>query len=107
MTPPDLPLENVLLIVVDQWRGEALGHLGAAHALTPNLDRLAARGVSFARHFAQAAPCGPARVRRSWATPRRRATRARSASTTSTSPEWARSAKAGPRSPPSRKMIIA
>jgi arylsulfatase A-like enzyme len=53
---------NVLLIVVDQWRGEALGCLGAAHAQTPNLDRLAARGVTFARHFAQAAPCGPARA---------------------------------------------
>lgn len=53
---------NVLMIVVDQWRGEALGRLGAAHAQTPNLDRLAARGVTFARHFAQAAPCGPARA---------------------------------------------
>ena len=53
---------NVLLIVVDQWRGEALGRLGAKHALTPNLDRLATRGVAFSRHFAQAAPCAPARA---------------------------------------------
>ena len=29
---------------------------------TPNLDRLAAGGVSFRRHFAQAAPCGPSRA---------------------------------------------
>ena len=28
----------------------------------PNLDRLAAGGVSFRRHFAQAAPCGPSRA---------------------------------------------
>jgi arylsulfatase A-like enzyme len=29
---------------------------------TPNLDRLAAEGVAFRRHFAQAAPCGPSRA---------------------------------------------
>jgi|HubBroStandDraft_1064217.scaffolds.fasta_scaffold00354_8 arylsulfatase A-like enzyme len=62
MTGPEAPLANVLLIVVDQWRGEALGRLGAAHAHTPNLDRLAARGVTFAKHFAQGAPCAPARA---------------------------------------------
>lgn len=67
MTQPNIAipkptLPNVLLIVVDQWRGEALGILGAKHALTPNLDRLAARGVTFPRHFAQGAPCAPARA---------------------------------------------
>jgi len=62
MTQPSMPIPNVLLIVVDQWRGEALGWLGAAHAHTPNLDRLAARGVTFAQHFAQGAPCAPARA---------------------------------------------
>jgi arylsulfatase A-like enzyme len=62
MIEPDRRDRNVLLIVVDQWRAEALGCLGAAHARTPNLDRLARRGVTFARHFAQAAPCGPARA---------------------------------------------
>src|SRR5204862_1574795 len=31
-------------------------------ARTPTLDRLAAGGVSFRRHFAQAAPCGPSRA---------------------------------------------
>ncbi|MEI9982282.1 MAG: alkaline phosphatase family protein [Aliidongia sp.] len=59
---PNTSLPNVLFIVVDQWRGEALGRLGAVHAHTPNLDRLAARGVTFSRHFAQGAPCGPARA---------------------------------------------
>ena len=29
---------------------------------TPNLDRLAAEGVLFRRHYAQAAPCGPSRA---------------------------------------------
>jgi arylsulfatase A-like enzyme len=54
--------KNVLLIVVDQWRGDSMGHLGAAWARTPRLDALAARGVSFAAHYAQGAPCGPART---------------------------------------------
>ncbi len=46
---------------MDQWRGDCLGHLG--HTVeTPALDGLAADGVSFTRHFAQAAPCGPSRA---------------------------------------------
>jgi arylsulfatase A-like enzyme len=56
------PSANVLFITADQWRGDCLS--AAAHPLvrTPNLDRLAAGGASFRRHFAQAAPCGPSRA---------------------------------------------
>jgi len=56
------PSANVLFITADQWRGDCLS--AAAHPVvqTPNLDRLAAGGVSFRRHFAQAAPCGPSRA---------------------------------------------
>jgi arylsulfatase A-like enzyme len=54
--------KNVLLIVVDQWRGDHLGHLGASWVKTPHLDALARRGVSFRRNFCQGAPCGPART---------------------------------------------
>jgi arylsulfatase A-like enzyme len=57
--PPDL---NVLFITVDQWRGDCLGSAGHPVVKTPNLDRLATSGVSFRRHFAQAAPCGPSRA---------------------------------------------
>jgi arylsulfatase A-like enzyme len=53
---------NVLFITADQWRGECLGGLGHPCVTTPNLDRLAARGVTFARHYAQASPCGPSRA---------------------------------------------
>ena len=53
---------NVLLITADQWRGDCLGVAGHAVVRTPNVDRLAARGTYFARHFAQAAPCGPSRA---------------------------------------------
>ncbi len=56
------PLRNVLLITVDQWRGDCLGAAGHPVVLTPNLDRLAAAGVLFRRHYAQAAPCGPSRA---------------------------------------------
>jgi arylsulfatase A-like enzyme len=53
---------NVLLITIDQWRGDSLSCAGHPCARTPNVDRLAARGVRFARHYAQAAPCGPSRA---------------------------------------------
>jgi arylsulfatase A-like enzyme len=53
---------NVLFVTVDQWRGDCLSHLGHPVVQTPSLDRLAAEGVSFARHYAQAAPCGPSRA---------------------------------------------
>jgi len=53
---------NVLFITVDQWRGDCLSSAGHPVVRTPNLDRLAAGGVSFRRHFAQAAPCGPSRA---------------------------------------------
>ena len=53
---------NILFIVIDQWRADALGCAGNAVLKTPNLDRLAADGVLFRRHFAQASPCGPSRA---------------------------------------------
>ena len=53
---------NVLLVTADQWRGDCLSCLGHPAVRTPNLDRLAADGVLFTRHFAQATPCGPSRA---------------------------------------------
>jgi arylsulfatase A-like enzyme len=55
-------LPNVLFVTVDQWRGECLSRLGHPVVRTPNLDRIAARGVTFRNHFAQSAPCGPSRA---------------------------------------------
>lgn len=54
--------KNVLLIVVDQWRGRMLPKLGAGYLKLPNIDRLCAEGVTFANHFTQCVPCGPARA---------------------------------------------
>jgi len=53
---------NVLLITVDQFRGDCLSAAGHPVVRTPGLDRLAAGGVRFARHYSQAAPCGPGRA---------------------------------------------
>ena len=53
---------NVLLVTLDQWRGDCLGSAGHQSVSTPHLDGLAADGVRFAAHHAQAAPCGPSRA---------------------------------------------
>ncbi len=53
---------NILFITADQWRGECLSMLGHPHVKTPSLDALAADGVAFKRHYAQATPCGPSRT---------------------------------------------
>ena len=52
---------NIVLIVTDQQRWDTLGCLGYDHMVTPNIDRLAARGVAFSRAFTQGAVCGPSR----------------------------------------------
>ena len=53
---------NVLFITADQWRGECLSASGHAMVKTPNLDALAAEGVLFKQHYAQATPCSPSRT---------------------------------------------
>ncbi|MCB1486003.1 MAG: alkaline phosphatase family protein [Bauldia sp.] len=53
---------NILFITADQWRGDCLGIAGHPTLKTPHVDRLAADGACFRRHFASAAPCSPARA---------------------------------------------
>jgi len=53
---------NVLFITLDQFRGDSYGAAGHPLVRTPILDRLAGEGVRLARHFSQAAPCGPGRA---------------------------------------------
>ena len=53
---------NVLLITLDQFRGDCLSSAGHPVVRTPGLDRLARAGVRFARHYSQAAPCAPGRA---------------------------------------------
>ena len=53
---------NVLLITLDQFRGDCLSAAGHPLVRTPNLDALTAEGVRFARHYSQASPCAPGRA---------------------------------------------
>jgi arylsulfatase A-like enzyme len=53
---------NVLFITVDQWRGDCLSIAGHPVVQTPTLDALARRGVRFANHWSNTAPCGPSRA---------------------------------------------
>jgi arylsulfatase A-like enzyme len=53
---------NVLLVTLDQLRGDCTSAAGHPLVRTPHLDELAAAGMRFARHHGQAAPCGPGRA---------------------------------------------
>ncbi|GBL21212.1 arylsulfatase [Acidimicrobiaceae bacterium] len=53
---------NVLLITLDQFRGDCLSSAGHGVVRTPHLDELARNGVRFANHYSQAAPCSPGRA---------------------------------------------
>ena len=53
---------HIIIFNPDQWRGDALGHVGHPAVQTPNLDCLAASdAVSFRHAFVQATVCTPSR----------------------------------------------
>jgi arylsulfatase A-like enzyme len=53
---------NVLFIMPDEWRGQALGCMGNPDVKTPHLDRLASEGLLFRQTFANTPVCCPARA---------------------------------------------
>ena len=54
--------KNVLFIMCDQLRWDYLSCTGHPHLHTPNIDRLAVRGVLFDRAYVQSPICGPSRM---------------------------------------------
>ncbi len=55
-------VRNVLFIMCDQLRRDHLSCYGDSPVPTPNLDRLAARGVRFDHAYVQSGVCGPSRM---------------------------------------------
>ncbi|HTV71802.1 MAG TPA: alkaline phosphatase family protein [Rhizobiaceae bacterium] len=55
-------VKNILWIMCDQLRWDYLSCAGHPHLETPNIDRLAARGVRFDRAYVQSTICGPSRM---------------------------------------------
>jgi len=53
--------KNLLFIIVDQQRYDALSYAGNTILKTPNLDRLAKQGAYFKNAYTPVAVCGPAR----------------------------------------------
>ncbi len=53
--------KNVILIMTDQQHYRTLGCTGASEARTPNIDRLAQRGVVFRNHIVANPVCSPSR----------------------------------------------
>ncbi|HTV56502.1 MAG TPA: sulfatase, partial [Terriglobia bacterium] len=53
---------NVLFILPDEWRAQALGCMGNTEVHTPHLDRLASRGILFRNTLANTPVCCPARA---------------------------------------------
>lgn len=53
---------NILILHADQLRYDGLGCNGSAYATTPNIDRIAARGIRFTRHIVSNPICQPSRA---------------------------------------------
>jgi arylsulfatase A-like enzyme len=53
---------NVLVVLADQWRAEALGCMGDPNVHTPAIDALAGNGVCFERAYTPLPACSPARA---------------------------------------------
>lgn len=62
MPAPQIPqTPNILLMMVDQMRFDAMGCAGNPHIQTPGLDRMAAEGIRFSQAYSNVPVCIPAR----------------------------------------------
>ena len=53
---------NIVFIITDQQRFDTIAALGADHMITPNLDRLSARGTAFENMYITSPSCAPSRA---------------------------------------------
>ncbi len=53
---------NILLMMADQFRADCLGSAGNQTVRTPNLDKMAARGICFRSAYSSVPSCTPARA---------------------------------------------
>ncbi len=53
---------NILIVIADQLSRQAIGAYGSSLGVTPNIDRLAARGVRFDACYTPSPLCQPARA---------------------------------------------
>ncbi|MGA0117205.1 MAG: sulfatase-like hydrolase/transferase [Ilumatobacteraceae bacterium] len=53
---------NILLITLDQFRGDSMSCAGHPLVQTPYLDDLARNGLRLSKHYSQASPCAPGRA---------------------------------------------
>lgn len=62
MPPVALDRRNILFVMTDQLRWDYLACTGHPRLRTPNIDRLARRGVLFSRAYCQSPICGSSRM---------------------------------------------
>ena len=62
LLPSSAEIKNVLFIISDDLKASVLGAYGNEIAATPNIDRLAARGMVFDRAYCQGSWCMPSRT---------------------------------------------
>ena len=62
--PPEQPPRrpNILFILLDDLRWNALGYAGHPYVKTPNIDRIAREGVNFRNAFCTTSLCSPSRA---------------------------------------------
>ncbi|HXW04040.1 MAG TPA: sulfatase [Vicinamibacterales bacterium] len=63
ITPPASEQRpNILFILLDDLRWDALGYAGHPHVRTPNIDRIAREGITFRNAFCTTSLCSPSRA---------------------------------------------
>ncbi len=53
---------NIIVIIADQWRGQAFGYAGDPNVHTPNIDRLETESTNFTQAVAGLPVCSPSRA---------------------------------------------